>query len=72
MRHYLTDPKTGRKVYAASPEDEVVPLCAAGCGNVVTEEGAQCLACVLMEAERAEDEQMDAPGEPWAQPDGED
>jgi hypothetical protein len=52
MRHYLTDPATGRRIYAPSPEDDYTPVCPA-CGNVEVEvEGFICTACLELKAEK--------------------
>lgn len=53
MRHHLTDPTTGRKLYAASPEDSTTPLCGF-CGDVeVSDEGETCAACLSQQEEKA-------------------
>jgi hypothetical protein len=50
MRHYLTDPVTGRKIYAPTPEDHHTPICGFCGDNAVESEDDTCEECV--EAQR--------------------
>jgi hypothetical protein len=60
LRHYYTDPDTGRKVYAPGPEDEQVPWCPY-CGNVRVEaDDETCPACLDLQREKAAD-RIDSP-----------
>ena len=56
VRHYLTDPETGRKLYAPGPEDDSGPaLCDFGCGEEVPGGVETCAPCLARQAEKEAD-----------------